>query len=458
MGRIPLLDGNFEMWDGEVRSTDAFRGRPLLINLWSAHCGPCLEELKEWAEQRDVLNSLGPEILALCVDGLDRTYRDARGGLSVLDRIGFSFASGQARKEFVEGLDIVHRTYVELQAPLPVPCSVLLDGRGRLAAIYKGRVEVKRLVQDIQLLDATLAEQRNSAVPFRGRWASQPFRPDPWPIMTTLVNAEQSDKALAYLRRYTSVAGENARRQPLAVDPSLSGYYRRLGDMLVERNDTESAYAAYGELFRLQPDDIDLHCSIGVALFARGHLRAARKHLEFVLGKQPAEPVALYHLGLMDLSRGQHRRAIGRFQKVLEFKPDDVECHFHLANALHAIGRTKMAVHHFRESLVLRPGWPLAANNLAWILATDADEGVRNPAEAVRLAEQASQAYEFREPSSLATLAVACAAAGRFDHAVKHNRQAINLLRKEGARDELLLTLRERQPFYERKEFPELGR
>jgi hypothetical protein len=60
----------------------------------------------------------------------------------------------------------------------------------------------------------------------------------------------------------------------------------------------------------------------------------------------------------------------------------------------------------------------IAANNLAWLLATASDPGLRNGNEAVRLAEQACQSTQYNEAPVMGILAAAYAEAGRFDDAV----------------------------------------
>ena len=72
------------------------------------------------------------------------------------------------------------------------------------------------------------------------------------------------------------------------------------------------------------------------------------------------------------------------------------------------------------------------ANALAWILATNPDGGVRDGAEAARLAGQAVQATGGANPAFLNTLGAAYAEQGRFEEGVKAATQALDLARKAG--------------------------
>ena len=60
-----------------------------------------------------------------------------------------------------------------------------------------------------------------------------------------------------------------------------------------------------------------------------------------------------------------------------------------------------------------------ALNNLAWLLATCPDAGVRDGARAVKLAERACEAAGHKTVALMDTLAAAYAAAGRYDDAVR---------------------------------------
>jgi membrane associated rhomboid family serine protease len=69
-----------------------------------------------------------------------------------------------------------------------------------------------------------------------------------------------------------------------------------------------------------------------------------------------------------------------------------------------------------------------AINHLAWSLATDKEEAVRNGAEAVRLAEKLCRKNDWQDPSYIDTLAASYAEVGRWDDAVKTQKIAISKL------------------------------
>jgi hypothetical protein len=69
----------------------------------------------------------------------------------------------------------------------------------------------------------------------------------------------------------------------------------------------------------------------------------------------------------------------------------------------------------------------LARNNLAWALATSPDPNMRNPAEAIRIAQQLSGETNYNNPAVLDTLGAAYASAGRFADAIEITHKALSL-------------------------------
>ncbi len=67
-------------------------------------------------------------------------------------------------------------------------------------------------------------------------------------------------------------------------------------------------------------------------------------------------------------------------------------------------------------------------NDLAWTLATDRDDALRDGAEAVQLAEKACQKDNWKSPQYVDTLAAAYAEVERWDDAVKTQEHALTIL------------------------------
>jgi tetratricopeptide (TPR) repeat protein len=138
----------------------------------------------------------------------------------------------------------------------------------------------------------------------------------------------------------------------------------------------------------------------------------------------------LAHFKLADELRkhGKTALAIEHFRKVLQLKPNSAIAHSNLGNALVTQQKFKEALSHIKRSLEIEPNNPDTKNNLAWILATSLDPNMRNPLEAVRIAQEACGATDYENPNILDTLGAAYASAGRFAEAIETAQKALNLV------------------------------
>ena len=116
---------------------------------------------------------------------------------------------------------------------------------------------------------------------------------------------------------------------------------------------------------------------------------------------------------------------------------------------------TTAAVAHFREALRLRPDWIEAMTNLAWILATSTDDGIRNGRDALRLASRANELSGGNNPLILDTLAAAYAECGDFDIAQSTLQKALFLAQGKQpekwieSRKQILMQYQLRKPYRE---------
>jgi tetratricopeptide (TPR) repeat protein len=157
-------------------------------------------------------------------------------------------------------------------------------------------------------------------------------------------------------------------------------------------------------------------------------LRAAEARLQW-LGRN--SPMLHAQLAVLEAQSGDFEAAFREAQASLELHPT--------ADGWRALGEVHMlagepgkAIEPWKRALELRPGWVEVLNNLAWLRATHPVYPYRNSGEAVRLAEQAAAATDYRAPEVLDTLGAAYAAAGRYDAALRVTGQALALADAQG--------------------------
>ena len=406
IGRIPLprLEGIPDTGDS-----------PKLINLWSESCAPCVAEISEWTKHEKQIRDAGLDIFALNVGLLDENQRKTTP-------ITFPFNSGKASPEILDVLDIFHRTFVELQQPLPIPTSFLLDKEGRVAAIYKGHVPLSTLLDDVALLSKPESEARDAAVPFSGRWASDLFPPQAIRLAESFATAGNPSLRKRYLKDYL-----------LRFESEETRLY--LGRILLDENNLEQAVRVFAGISATTEKEADYHRSAGILLLKYNQIRPARNHLRVALSVYKDNPDFRFNLGIAEAGSGNLVESLNHFRACVRMKPTDAVAHFQLGNALQATGKGHDAVTHYRKSLQVRPGWMFPANNLAWLLSTHPDSELRNGEEAVKLISPIIKADGGKNHTTLSTLAAALAETGDFKGAIETTTRALHYAQSVGAND-----------------------
>jgi tetratricopeptide (TPR) repeat protein len=123
-----------------------------------------------------------------------------------------------------------------------------------------------------------------------------------------------------------------------------------------------------------------------------------------------------------------------------------------LARALVGTGDAAEAASLYALAIAAGPTLSAPRLGLAWIRATAADAGLRDGAEAVRLAGEAVRLGGDDHPDALDTLAAAYAAAGRFEDAVATARRAAARARATPGLEELAPEIEQRLRRYLRFE------
>ena len=132
--------------------------------------------------------------------------------------------------------------------------------------------------------------------------------------------------------------------------------------------------------------------------------------------------------GLAAVRSGKHDDAAELFTRVIEAGGEPGVLAMALTNRGLVEGRRgnwERAIEDYRQAIQLQPKLPTAQNNLAWLLATCPEDGLRNGQEAVELATAACNATGWSKPNCLGTLAAACAEVGDFDQAIHWQERAL---------------------------------
>ncbi len=260
-----------------------------------------------------------------------------------------------------------------------------------------------------------------------------------------------------------------AYREALAVNPTHVEAHNNLGTLLADRGRPDLAIGHYREALAVDPAFAKAHYNLANALAAEGELERAREQYAQAVALEPKHARAHYGLGNVLLRLGRPEEAVEAYQSALDVDPRYVAAHNNLGTAYASLDRADRAAEHYRAAVAIDPrhagahanlatilarqgddrgaarhweraleadpGRLGAVRSLAWLLATAPDPEVRDATRAVGLAEALCRRTGFARAAAVHTLAVAYAAAGRFEDAAAAAEKALELARRDGDAD-----------------------
>ena len=276
--RLPLPRLEYLAESGRREPVAPPRGGFKLLTLWATWCTPCLAELRELAAEERRLRAAGLEITTLNVDDpeSDAASRIAKAR-AALEKLRVKLPGGVATASTIELLDVVQRVLVTAPRQLALPTSFLIDADGRLATLYRGRVSVTRLIADLAALNEPRREPRAVAVPFAGRWFTNPFPPDVLAIPRKLLEINLAGEALAYVGAHVPLPtrGRPATLPKGVTAPQLVEVYSRAGARLRAQNKAGPALEAFRTAVLYGPTDWNARSRFASLLQQQGRLSEA---------------------------------------------------------------------------------------------------------------------------------------------------------------------------------------
>lgn len=385
--RVPVLALPGTDFSGTPLAPPPAEGPPRLVNLWASWCRPCLDELSEFTTRAADLRAAKLDILALCVNGLGSDTRGKpEAAKAAVDKLAFPFPAGLATTETLEKVDLFLSNLFGIARPMPVPTSLLLDGKGQLAAVYRGPVSVDTLLADVAALDLDATARRMRSVPFPGRWVqSMPEVPlkkitdklfegghfeDALRLYEDALKSTPDDPGIHYnigviedLRGNTEAAYQRfAKAAQLAPDDAvmLEGYaniLHRLG-----RRDDALTFAERAA--GLRPDFAEAHLTVGILYEQRGDFAASEASYRKALALKPYMVDTTNNLGITLARQGRLAEAEALHRKAIQMKPDYTEAHYALAIALVMQQKFEEALVEFKETARCDPDFPIAQDRV----------------------------------------------------------------------------------------------
>lgn len=172
---------------------------------------------------------------------------------------------------------------------------------------------------------------------------------------------------------------------------------------ILGQGDEDKAFETLKKSLSIWPNNVQAQHSLALLLIQRHKPEEAIEHLNAALRVDPLFIPSLLTLATLSAEQNNWAEAIAMFRRVMEAEPD------------------------FQKLLASRDDLLQATNNVAWIMATQPDDSLRDGSGAVELSQEVCEATDFNNPLYLDTLAAGLAETGKFDQAIKTARQAIDL-------------------------------
>ena len=422
---VPIPSIQYESLRGEAKAIIGSSGRARIVNLWATWCAPCLNELKEWSQHAEQLRNAGLDVVQINVDEPEDDRSHQKQTITDLTtKLQFPFETGFRTRDLVVQFDVLQRSIIRRQRPLPIPASFLIDARGNLRIIYKGPVSAEQLIADAKLLDGSAEEIVASSVPYAGKWLGQPAGTSPNLIAIRFVEGGFYKETEQYILQ-------------LEQQPNANPMYKRaeanvlLGAIYVDQKRLKEAADVFRRVLQIDPNHRQTHIELAGVLSQLKDFAGSAIHYRHALQRRANDPELRFKLGTSLYESGDTESAIKELEKANALRPTALAYH-NTGNAYIRLGQLKKAIKEYRAAVKLDNRFSPSLNNLAWLLATSTDASLRNGQDAVRFAEQLCEDPQNRTMENLDTLAAASAEAGQFGDAVTTIIEAIRKAKAAG--------------------------
>ncbi len=258
--KIPEL--SYRDFSGNAQSiTRLASSTAVLVNLWASWCTPCASELEAFESSRSLLESKGVTVVALNVDHLNPDEKITPADAArAMERFGFRGAGGMADEQLLSLLQQSILASVYRHHQMPVPVSFLIDRGGWLSAIYKGPVEVSRLLSDLEKLGKGPQSALEAAVPFKGVWAKKYFPADPVALSRASMEGGYLEEAraslLSFLEKHEAPPGNPSVPAEQKRNLQLGAVHFQFGEIFLREDGEAEALSSFLTSLKYTPKQI----------------------------------------------------------------------------------------------------------------------------------------------------------------------------------------------------------
>ncbi len=378
----PFAAPDFSLPDlsGKSHVLSGTRGKPALLNFWTAKSVDSREELNVLEKSHASWAAKGLQVIAVNVDvpGDDALRNFARS---------FTFPILGGSEDVAAIYNLLYRQLFDRHRDLSLPTSFLIDSNGDIVKVYQGPIVAEHVDHDLQNIPQTAAERLARALPFPSASHGLEFGRN-----------YLSYGALFFQRGYLDQA-ESSFQQALRDDPSSAEALYGVGSVYLNQNKNAAARETFERAVKLPanyPDTLpDAWNNLGVIATREGRVGDSVPCFLEALRLNPHHLLSLDNLGNAYRSQKNWDEARKVLQRALEVSPQDPEANYSLGMVFAQTDDTAKAEEYLQRALKSRPIYPEALNNLGvlYLVTQRRDQAVASFEQCIRVAPAFDQAY-----------------------------------------------------------------
>jgi tetratricopeptide (TPR) repeat protein len=370
------------------------------------------------------------------VQGLVRDGLGDESGAKLIEQRGIDFAPAE---DFLQSLQAAGASEAFLNAlraakqPEPASAKEPLN-QVQVLVLLAGQVPIHRVAMLVQergldfepnedyLADVRVAGGKDELInALKSAKVTKPATVDPVAQARQAEVRQHVTRGGAYLQSKRYADAEAEFRAALRLDPQDPDLHFSLGAALGLEGDWDGMIAEVREDLRLKPNSELAHIALGVALENKGDWDGAATELREALRLNPNSDTAHFGLDRALDQKDDLDGAIAEYREALRLNPSIDGAHVGLGIALGDKGDLDGAIAEYREALRLDPKNGSAHDNLGAALGNkgDWDGAISEYREALRLNPKNGGAH--------AALGVGLGSKGDWEGAVVEEREALRL-------------------------------
>ena len=277
---------------------------------------------------------------------------------------------------------LFRRYLFDYRTDLTLPFSMLIDGENRACKIYAEVPTKQQVARDLALL----AGAKREALPFAGRYVTEPHR-DTFKLGAAFYWAGYPDQALPYLAESLKrnqfnervllamgkihlesgrlVDAESYLRRAAAADPANAEIWNELGGVAAARENHAEALQQYIKALTLDPNSLYPLLNAAQTSAKLNRSTEAESFYRRALRVSPQSNAAHIGLGLLLAASGKEGEAKALFLRAVELDPKDPSAVNNLGVLYMKMGQTGDAISALRFGVGQLPDNELLALNLA---------------------------------------------------------------------------------------------